>query len=212
MSASILSINLGRVRPEPGSGLGRSAIDKRPVAGPVWAGELGLSGDEIADSKHHGGVDQAVYAFAREDLARWEIQLGRALRAGQFGENLTTIGIDLAASVVGERWRCGAVEFEVSAPRIPCATFQGFLGERGWVRRFTADGRPGAYLRVIAAGWLRVGEQIAVISRPDHGLTIGETFAALTVRAESLPRLLEAPELPVEYHDRARAYLGGREK
>src|SRR5882762_1888726 len=141
-------------------------MDKRPVAGPVRALELGLAGDEQADQDHHGGVDQAVYAFAREDLDRWEKVLGRTLSPGQFGENLTTLGVDLFMTVIGERWRVGEVEFEVSCPRVPCATFQEFLGEPAWVKRFTADGRPGAYLRVLTEGELTVGQHIEVLYRP----------------------------------------------
>jgi MOSC domain-containing protein YiiM len=203
----IVSVNVGRVRVRPTSQLGRTGIDKRPVAGPVEVGPLGLAGDEVADIQHHGGVDQALYAFAREDLDRWEVELGYPLRSGQFGENLTTAGIDLTESVIGERWRVGAVELEVSCPRVPCATFQEFLGEPGWVRRFTADGRVGAYLRVHVGGDLTAGQHIEVVHRPRHGITVGLTFAARTLRPELLPRLLTAPELPEEWHERARAYL-----
>jgi MOSC domain-containing protein YiiM len=205
--ASVLSINVGRAAPRAGSKLGVTAIDKRPVTGPVLAHGLGLAGDEQADPAHHGGVDQAVYAFAREDLDRWERELGRELTPGQFGENLTTLGVDLFAAVIGERWRVGDVEFEVSCPRVPCATFQEFLGEPAWVKRFTADGRPGAYLRVLVEGELTTGQSIEILHRPCHGITIGMTFAARTLRQELLPRLLDAPALPQEWHERARAYL-----
>jgi MOSC domain-containing protein YiiM len=201
------SVNVGRVRVRPTSKLGRTGIDKRPVVGPVRVGPLGLDGDEVADTKYHGGVHQAVYAFAREDLARWELELGYPLRPGQFGENLTTTGIDLYEAVIGERWRIGAVELEVSCPRVPCATFQDFLGEPGWVKRFTADGRVGTYLRVRAGGELAAGQQIEVVDRPDHGITIGLAFAARILRPDLLPRLLSAPQLPEEWHERARAYL-----
>jgi MOSC domain-containing protein YiiM len=205
--ASVLSINVGRVQARAGSKLGCTAIDKRPVTGPVRVSALGLAGDEQADHDHHGGVDQAVYAFAREDLDRWERELGRQLGAGQFGENLTTVGIDLAATVIGERWRVGQVEFEVSCPRVPCATFQEFLGEPAWVKRFTADARPGAYLRVLTEGELTPGQQIEIFHRPGHGITIAETFAARTLQPELLPKLLGVPELPSEWHARALARL-----
>jgi MOSC domain-containing protein YiiM len=203
----VLSVNVGRVAIRPTSKLGRTGIDKHPVAGPVHAGPLGLAGDEVADADHHGGVDQAVYAYAREDLARWEVELGYPLRPGQFGENLTTSGIDLYEAVVGERWRVGTAEFEVSCPRVPCMTFQDFLGEPNWVKRFTHDGRVGTYLRVVRSGDLTAGQEIEVVHRPDHGVTVGLTFAARALRPELLPRLLSAPELPEAYHERARAYL-----
>ena len=106
--AEVISINVGKVREAPWAGIGRTAIDKHPVRGPVPAGRLGLRGDQVGDTMHHGGVDQAVYAYAREDLDWWEAELGREIRDGQFAENLTTRGIDLNAAEVGERWRIGS--------------------------------------------------------------------------------------------------------
>lgn len=212
MPATIVSVNSGRVREFTGAQIGRSAIDKRPVSGPVAVGALGLSGDEQGDRANHGGQDQAVYAFAVEDLDRWASALGRTLGPGIFGENLTTAGMDVAAAVIGETWSIGQVRLQVSSPRVPCATFQAFLDSPAWVKRFTADARPGAYLRVLVAGELAAGMAIAVTAVPSHGLTVGEVFAARTTQRELLPRLLEAPELPAEWHERARAYLSERDQ
>jgi MOSC domain-containing protein YiiM len=123
----VISVNVGRPRPNPWKKLSATGIDKRPVPGPV-----GLAGDRVYDVKHHGGSDQAVYAYAREDLDRWAAELGRELPNGSFGENLTTAGLDVNGALLGERWRVGAgLLLEVSCPRIPCATFQGWLDRRG---------------------------------------------------------------------------------
>src|SRR5690349_5196074 len=97
----LLSVNVGRPRPNPWKGLKETGIDKRPVAGPVevtapgseGTGAVGLAGDRVYDVKHHGGSDQAVYAYAREDLDHWESELNRPLTNGVFGENLTTAGV-----------------------------------------------------------------------------------------------------------------------
>lgn len=202
----VRSVNVGRAAPLPGLDR-RTGIDKRPVTGPVAAGPLGLAGDEQADRAHHGGVDQAVYAYAGEDLERWAGLLGRPLRAGQFGENLTTEGLPVTAAVVGERWAVGTVVLEVSCPRIPCRVFAAWLGEPDWVRRFTAEGRCGAYLRVCQPGRLQAGDPVTVVHRPGHGLTVGETFRALTGDRALVPRLLDAPELPAEAHAFARRVL-----
>ena len=80
-----------------------------------------------------GGCDQAVYAYAREDLDGWKAELGRRLENGVFGENLTTSGLNVNGALIGERWRIGPdVVLEVSCPRIPCVTFQGWLERDGW--------------------------------------------------------------------------------
>lgn len=206
-SAYVRSINVGRPKPVPWGELGRSAIDKRPVEGPVRAERLGLVGDEVADLRHHGGVDQAVYAYAREDLDWWAEQLGRELRDGQFGENLTVVGVDVTGAIIGERWRIGSAELEVADPRIPCSVFQGYLGEPKWVKRFTQQGRPGAYLRVSVEGELAAGDAIEVVHRPDHDVRLGEVFRALTGDRELVPKLLLAPELPEEARTYARKIL-----
>lgn len=201
--ARVVSVNVGRVRDIPGRRPLRSAIDKRPVTGPVVARTLGLVGDTQADTKHHGGFDQAVYAFAAEDMAVWESRLGRELHPGQFGENLTTAGIDLNEARIGERWRVGSALLEVADVRIPCATFQQWLGEPRWVRRFADEGRPGAYLRVIEEGELRAGDEIVVAEQRPHDLTIGVVFTALMHDRSLLPRLLEEPRLAIAAREAA---------
>jgi MOSC domain-containing protein YiiM len=199
--ARLLSVNLGRPRPNPHkSSVESTGIGKAPAAGPVQVRDpgpkltglgSGLVGDYIGDGKHHGGHDQAVYAFQREDLDRWEERLGRKLPNGFFGENLTTSGIDVNGALVGERWRIGPdVELAVTSPRIPCATFRGWVGEKGWLKMFTADGRCGAYLRVIKPGEIRAGDEIRVINRPDHDVSVTVFFRASMDQPELLPRLL----------------------
>lgn len=199
----LLSLNLGRARAVPYTdrAVGVTGIDKRPVTGPVrvsapgpkGVGASGLAGDTVCDLRHHGGDDQAVYAVAREDLDDWERELGRPLANGAFGENLTTLGLDVSGARIGERWRVGAeLVLEVTSGRIPCRTFQGHLGEPGWVKRFTHRAAPGAYLRVIESGEIRAGDPIEVVHRPGHEVTVAVEFRAMTTERELLPGLLAA--------------------
>jgi MOSC domain-containing protein YiiM len=209
----LISVNLGVPRKSGATRVGVTGIDKRPSHGPVALrapgpqdGGLGsgLVGDEICDRASHGGDDQAVYAYAREDLDFWENELGRPLSGGVFGENLTTRGVDVTGALIGQRWRIGdRVVLEVSLPRIPCRTFAGWIAERGWVKRFTVQNRPGAYLRVVEPGDVRAGDRITVVDGPDHGVTVGVTFRALTREPDLLPRLLDAPQLPSWVRDLA---------
>ncbi|MDH6135382.1 MOSC domain-containing protein YiiM [Kitasatospora sp. MAA4] len=203
----LLSVNVGRPRPNPWKGAAETGIDKRPVDGPVavsepgprGTGAVGLAGDRVYDLRNHGGSDQAVYAYAREDLDRWEPELGRRLASGSFGENLTTLGVDVNGALIGERWRIGTtVVLEVSCPRIPCGTFQGWLERAGWIKRFTQAALPGAYLRVIEPGDIRAGDPVEIVHRPDHDVTVALSFRALTLEPDLLPRLLAADALPEE--------------
>ncbi|MFF6804654.1 MOSC domain-containing protein [Streptomyces sp. NPDC012616] len=215
----LLSVNLGRPTAVPYTDQpeGLTGIDKRPVDGPVrvsapgpkGVGASGLAGDTVCDLRHHGGDDQAVYAFAREDLDAWERELGRTLAAGAFGENLTTTGLDVSGARIGERWLIGSeAVLEVSAGRIPCLTLQGHLGERRWVRRFTEGAATGAYLRVIVPGEIRAGDAVEIVHLPDHEVTARMQFQAVTTHRELLPRTLAAGEaLHPETLAAARKYL-----
>jgi MOSC domain-containing protein YiiM len=209
----IASVNVGQPQLNPWKTIKLTGIDKRPVEGPVMVsrprakgmGMVGLAGDRVYDVLNHGGPDRAVYAYAREDLDFWAAQLGRPLPSGVFGENLTTEGADANGALIGERWRIGPdVILEVSSPRIPCGTFQGWLALAGWVKRFTLAARPGPYFRVIEPGEIQAGDQIEIVHRPDHDVTVALSFRALTVEPELLPRLLVADALPGELKDLAR--------
>lgn len=170
---SVLSVNVGRPRMQRVPKGRPTGIAKHPVGsisvtdpGPKrvveGAGVSGVAGDHVGDGRHHGGSDQAVYAFAREELDGWAAALGRDLPDGMFGENLTTTGLDVDAAEVGDVWLVGSALLEVRGPRVPCATFAERMGERGWVRRFAAHGRTGAYLQVLEPGELHVGDTIEV--------------------------------------------------
>ncbi|PYC73302.1 MOSC domain-containing protein [Streptomyces tateyamensis] len=216
----LLSVNIGRPRPNPWKPTGTTGIDKRPVDGPVavaapgpkGTGAVGLAGDRVFDVAHHGGDDQAVYAYAREDLDVWQGELGRELPNGTFGENLTTLGLDVNGALVGERWRIGEqVVLEVSCPRVPCGTFQGWLDRDGWIRRFTEAARPGPYLRVVRGGTIAAGDPIAVEHRPDHHqVSIALFYRAVTTEPELLPELLAARDaLPARTVEKITARLAG---
>ena len=212
----LLSVNVGQPRLNPWKEMKLTGIDKRPVQGPVMVkpprakgmGMVGLAGDRVYDVRNHGGPDLAVYAYAREDLEFWAAELDRPLPDGVFGENLTTEGADVNGALIGERWRIGtAVVLEASLPRVPCGTFQGWLALAGWIKRFTLAARPGSYFRVVEEGEIQTGDEIEIVHRPDHDVTVAVTFRALTVEPELLPRLLAADAMPRDIRKLARRRL-----
>lgn len=204
MTVVLDSVNLGKPIPNPHKTTGTTGIDKRPQDGAVEVRDpgpkhgglgSGLVGDYLGDQKHHGGQSQALYAFEREDLDRWMERLKRNLPNGFFGENLTTRGLDVNGARLGEIWRIGdTVEVQVTTPRIPCNTFRGWVAEKGWLRTFTSDARPGAYLRILTPGFIAAGDPVTVIHRPEHDVTISLAYVAMTNERSLLPRLLEAGE------------------
>ncbi len=176
-TASLVAVcRVHQLLPDSGS-VGVTAIDKRPVEGPVKVHKLGLHGDVQASRLDHGGEDQALYAYSQADADFWSAELQREVTAGLFGENLRVAGIETTDAVIGERWKIGLdVEVEVTSPRVPCATFQRALGEPQWVKRFTEEGRVGTYLRVIRTGTISAGDHIHRTFVPRHGITVGQWF------------------------------------
>lgn len=173
---------VAQLRPDSGSE-GVTAIDKRAASGSVKVGRYGLRGDVQASRKHHGGPDKALYAYAQEDADWWAADLARPIAPGWFGENLRVEGLDVNGARIGERWRIGGdedgIEVEVTMPRTPCSTFARWVGgadERGWVKRFAAERRLGAYLRVVRNGHVSAGDEVRILSSPAGALTVAGAF------------------------------------
>jgi MOSC domain-containing protein YiiM len=195
--ARLVSVNVGtpaQISVRRGRAL-MSAIGKRPVEGRVRVEGVNLAGDDQADRRVHGGPDKSVYAYASEDTAWWASELGRELVPGMFGENLTTAGVDVSGAVIGERWRVGSVELEVSQPRLPCAKLGLRFGDPMMVRHFGEANRPGAYLRIVTEGELGAGDAIEVLARPEHGVTVALVSRAILLDPSLRARAGSAPEL-----------------
>lgn len=209
-TARVLSLNIGKAvdtehTSAPG---GRTGIDKYAVSalsvrppGPKVGGlGSGVVGDHIGDRRFHGGDNKAVYLFAREELDWWEVELARPLRSGIFGENVTTGGLDVDGLVVGSVVALGdptspGVVLRVAGPRIPCRTFAGHLGERQWIKRFTARGLTGAYCAVDVPGDVHTDDAVTVTSVPDHGITVPQLFRALTGDLDLVEQVIAAEAL-----------------
>ena len=199
----VLSVNSGAPHRNPAKN-NLTGIHKQPVEqaelrspGPKRGGlGSGVLGDFIGDREHHGGDQQAVYAVAREQLDWWGWQLGRHLDNGMFGENLTTQGLDPDHALIGERWRIGEkVILRVEGPRIPCGTFRQHMGEAGWLKKFVAHERPGAYLSIETSGAVRPGDDIEVLTRPDHGLDVPTVFRAYYDEVDALRAVIASGAL-----------------
>ena len=202
----MLSINIAREsQAQRWSNSGnRTGINKVGVDGPVLFRGEGVVGDHVVDRVNHGGYNKAVYAYAREDALWWEGEIGKAIAPGQFGENLTTLCLDLSGAVIGERWRIGELLLEVSEPRIPCKIFAGFWNRPTLIKEFTEANRSGAYLRIIEGGTIEKGMSIEIVYRPDHGITIADVFAARSGAREKIHEIARVTNLSAEYQDWAK--------
>ena len=208
----ILSVNTGKPERIGGPGTAKyhpatTGIRKVPVFSPVNVGPLGLESDFIGNKKHHGGADQAVYLYSREDYAFWEEQLGNACPPGLFGENLTVSGVLSGFVCVGDRYRFGDVLLEVTSPRIPCTVFAAHMGDAKFPKRFLAAGRPGIYCRVLASGTIESGMIGTLEPYEGERVTLAELFATYPykkINEQTRQRYLRVPG-----HMKLTAFLKG---
>jgi MOSC domain-containing protein YiiM len=194
--ARVESVNIGERRTFAND-IGRTGIFKMPVSAPVQVGTLGLAGDYVADEKHHGGADQAVYVYFAEDYAWWSEKLGRTLAPGTFGDNLTISGIDSGNLAIGDRFIAGDVALQVTVPRIPCGTLARRMEDREFVKAFRYAERPGVYCRVTDEGEIAAG--MLVSYEPYGGDRTGvvemyrQWYMRKKLNAADLKRTLAAP-------------------
>jgi MOSC domain-containing protein YiiM len=197
MHMNLMSINLGQQRTQQkGRELETTGIYKLPTGGPVRVGTLGIQGDFIASTRHHGGPDQAVYVYGSVDYAWWAQELGRELPPGTFGDNLTISELESAHFSIGDRLQVGSVTLEVTAPRIPCSTLAARMGDPKFVKQYRRAARPGLYCRVVQEGIAAVGDEVKV--EPYSGeivpaIEIFTDFYEPVKNEATLRRFLRAP-------------------
>ncbi|MGH7560590.1 MAG: MOSC domain-containing protein [Gemmatimonadales bacterium] len=170
----IESVQIGQVRtfgtPGAENPLERpwtSAIRKEPVAGLLWAGREGLSGDHQYDRRGHGGPDRALLMYAAAHYPRWRAEWSRRdVGPGGFGENLTVSGLDEDTVCIGDVLVAGEVRFEVSSPRTPCKNLARRHGVQDIVKTIHGNHRSGWYVRVLHEGWIEAGLKLTLLDRP----------------------------------------------
>ena len=190
------SINIGRAKTISFDGKSmETGICKDPVKGPVKVSVDGIPGDAILGVRHHGGPDQAIYAYSSDDYDWWAEATGREFFPGLFGENLTIR--DMPTDMrVGDRLLIGEVVLEATAPRIPCDTFAVRLQDRGFGLKFRDAERPGIYFRVLNEGEIETGDPVTFVESGDYDVTILDLFRykyRLQHDPVELSKYLEAP-------------------
>lgn len=202
---TVVSVNVGREESLTiGKKASTSGIHKRPVDGPVAVGPLGIAEDCVIDTKHHGGLDQALYVYRQEDYAFWSEALGRTVGPGAFGENVTVAGLGEADLHIGDRLHLGELLIEVTSARIPCSTLAAHVGDTGFVKRFVAARRPGFYARVVTAGTVQRGDRGRLVPSTDPRVGVREVFDLWHDKERDLDRVRKALEAPLAVRARER--------
>ncbi len=204
MSVTATSVNLGTPQPLPGRKY-KTGIYKEPAGVAVMVDAYGLAGDAVLDTKHHGGLDQAVYCYCQSDYDWWVEELGQPMAPGTFGENLTLSGLSNADVCIGDRFDNGELSLEVTSARIPCNTLAARMGDPGFVKRFHKANRSGFYCRVLKPGLLRAGDTLDRIPFSGERVTVAETMQ--TYPYERLDLATVARYLAVPFHRKLAARL-----
>ncbi len=210
----LLSLNLGSIRTVSYKGKEiPTGIYKAPVAGPACLGLEGFEGDQVADRRNHGGLEKATYLYPWEHYAFWRERLGRDdLEPGQFGENLTTVGLDERTVLIGERLRIGEAVLEACQARIPCFKLEVRMDRPGFVEEFLKAERPGIYFRVIEPGLVASGDPIESIHRPEGAATVWEANHTLHYdrgNLQAVRRVLVSEGLASGWRERFQGFLPG---
>ena len=193
----LMSVNLGQERTlHRKDRVEQTGIFKFPTDEPVKLTKLGLEGDVIISKKHHGGPDQAVYVYSGADYEWWSEELGIEIAPGTFGDNLTISDLESTQFDIGDFIHTDEVTLQVTAPRIPCATFAARMEDPQWVKRFRYAEKPGLYCRVIKAGFVQTGDPVSIEEYTGETISVLEMFRDFYDRNKSeemLRRHLNAP-------------------
>jgi len=200
----IISVNLGaRKKIQIGSRIADTGIYKNPIRDKVKINQLGLVGDVIADTKYHGGKDQAVYLYSQIDYDWWSTKLNRDLLPGTFGENLTLSNFDTSNLKIGDRFHINNIILEVTMARIPCATFAAKMKDTSFVKVFKHAKRPGAYTRVIKEGELQIGDKATFVPTSEDYPTVLELFELWYTKDVNSPIFKKALKAPIAERTKA---------
>lgn len=198
MTARLVSVNVGMPKDVPWQGKTvHTGIWKTPVDGPVMVRRLNIDGDGQGDLAGHGGEQRAVMVYQIESYEYWRDYLARDdLVPGNFGENFTITGLDDRDVCIGDRYRIGEAEFEVTQPRVTCFRVGMRLGVPEMPNLLVSQHRPGFYFRVITEGAVRAGDDIVLTRRGHHELSVADVDALLYLPDRDTELLRKAVEVP----------------
>ena len=169
---------------------------KRPVSGPVQTRTLGIIGDSVADTKNHGGIDKAILCYANAHYRDWLTEHPQLpMSPGALGENLTLEGADESSVCIGDRFRAGTCELEISQPRQPCWKIARRWGVKTLTKEVAQTGRTGWYVRVIQEGTLQNGDSLELLDRPHRDWTVARANDVLFGREVDRMAVIELMKL-----------------
>jgi ferredoxin-NADP reductase/MOSC domain-containing protein YiiM len=198
VTPSLLSVNVGMPKDVPWQGRTiHTGVWKHPVTGPQMVRRLNIDGDGQGDLAGHGGEQRAVLVYQVQSHRHWGRHFGRGdIGYGHFGENLTVDGLPDDEVCIGDRYRIGDAEFEVTQPRVTCYRVGLRLGEPQLPALMVSHHRPGFYMRVIREGLIQAGDEVVKTVRGPGGVTVADADALLYLPGKDRAKLRAAVDIP----------------
>ena len=141
---------------------------------PVFLSKEGLTGDECADKKNHGGPEKALFAYSLAHYDNWQRELGNpGITAGGNGENISVMNMDETTVHIADIYELGGAMIQVSQPRRPCWKPARRHGDIDLAKKIEDTGRTGWYFRVLKEGNIQTGDTFKLLERPCQDWTIG---------------------------------------
>jgi len=164
-----------------------SGIFKQEKNGQLWLSETGLTGDEQADKKSHGGPEKAVFAYPIKHYPYWKADLkNETIDIGAMGENLAVLEMDEASVCIGDTYQLGDAIIQVSQPRRPCWKPARRFKVKDLALRIQNSGRTGWYFRVLKEGYITASAHFELMERPYPKWTIDACNRVMYIHKDDL--------------------------
>ena len=196
-----------------------SAIDKAPIKEAVAVNFMGLTTDEQADRRHHGGPLKAVHQLPVATYEKINAEFGLKVRVGTLGENLTTEAVNGLPAMnestvcIGDVFQYGgqygntdnnnSVQLRIVQPRRPCYKINDQIGQfklnkvpniASWV---TKQGIAGWYFQVVRDGMIHADLPVYLIERPYPFATLEKLWQLSNSKEKFAAKVIE-PWLAIE--------------
>lgn len=194
----VISVNIGEKKKVQWRGQEiYTGIFKFPTEQPIALGLVDVENDNVIDRRYHGGVDKACYLYSADHYEFWKAQYPDLdWQWGMFGENLTVEGLNESEINIGDIFKIGEVEVQVTQPRQPCFKLGIRLENTNAVNKYIEAEMPGVYVRVLAEGKINTGDTIEIIHKSSSNASVKDVYHYLYHPKSNIEKIKKAIEIP----------------
>ena len=169
-----------------------SGIFKNSVKEKLWLSQTGLTGDEVADTKNHGGPEKAIFAYPTIHYDLWKEELDlKEIGIGAMGENMAVHSMDEHSVCIGDTYQFGDSVIQVSQPRQPCWKPARRFRMIDFALLIQQSGRTGWYFRVLKEGFVQGELEVTLLERPYPQWTIAKCNEVMHIKKDDVKLVKE---------------------